>query len=486
VDSIRRPQKPRHLLVLILPTLLLTAAWFAVVSPPARAFTDTSGTPFVQAIDALAARGIVSGYGDGRFAPADPMTRVQFGKLIVLALRLPLQQTNTPFTDISKADSKDPLFQQYVAAIYAYGITQGTTPTTFSPWDRVVRAQGVTMAVRGLGSRAPLALKSVPSSYQSSWGTSFDSTHGPEARTAEYNGLLGGLDLTGGAADPWGALSRGEAAQIVWNLVKSAEVVHPTAGATCGGCHSTEQAAWSSPLDHHAASAADVLLNDGHNQAEGLPQAQGAAPNPEHPTPNECFVCHSPFEAAGFTVGDFVQPLNLGTDNGGPALPAGSWHLLTAADHWQATKCEVCHDPSSTNPYKLAKYNGDTGSYDSLSSAAPVSHVYSFTTKAFTDVPLTPGVSAQATTLCDSCHDPSDEGGDNPPQGLETYGPQGGDSRAYVTGSHQTLGCNDCHLLTHDFQPADPATTPSCQGSACHSVDRSKQGPGVVHINHLG
>ncbi|MCL4367596.1 MAG: S-layer homology domain-containing protein, partial [Actinobacteria bacterium] len=261
---------------------------------------------------------------------------------------------------------------------------------------------------------------------------------------------------------------------LQWNV--SSQPNH-VAGANCAQCHSTEQAAWVSPPDKHAASATDVLLNTEHNQAEGLPPANG---NPA----NDCLLCHSPFQAKNFTIGDFVQPLNAGTNNGGPLLPDGSWSLQAAAGNWQATKCEVCHDPTAGNSKKLAKYDGDTGTYQDVTTGSPVSHVFSFTTKTYADVPVTAGLPAAVTTLCDSCHDPADQGGDDPPTGSEAYGQQGGDSRAFVTESHAGLGCNDCHR-THDFAPADPSTTPSCKGSSCHDVDRSTQAPGVVHVNHL-
>jgi hypothetical protein len=237
------------------------------------------------------------------------------------------------------------------------------------------------------------------------------------------------------------------------------------AGADCAKCHSAEQAAWASSQDKHAASPADVLLNTEHNQAEGLPPANG---NPA----NDCLLCHSAFQAKAMTVGDFVQPLNAGTNNKGPSLPEGSWKLTAAVSQWQATKCEVCHDPTSTSPKKLAKYDGNTATYQDVSAGKPVSHVFSLEKLTYTDVPVSAGLAATATTLCDSCHDPADQGGDEPPAGMAAYGKQGGDSRAYVTEGH-------------DFQPVDPTTTATCKVAGCHALDRSSQGPGVVHVNHL-
>jgi hypothetical protein len=239
--------------------------------------------------------------------------------------------------------------------------------------------------------------------------------------------------------------------------------------AACGSCHLVQQKLWASSNNLHALSAADVLTNVDHNTAELLN--------------NNCVKCHSSFQVP-LGVAHFVTPVDQ------IGKPAGTWAVLNSSD-WQATKCEVCHDPTSTNIDKLAKYGSVldgpwAASYTKISDLAaayqtvidPTGAVSTFT---YSDQAT---LAVQATKLCNSCHDPADQGGDpNIIAGGIDYGPQGGDSRAYVTTSHQGMGCIDCHT-THDFTPVLPETTPSCGGVGCHPIKAGAL-PGKVHVNHL-
>ena len=75
-------------------------------------------------------------------------------------------------------------------------------------------------------------------------------------------------------------------------------------------------------------------------------------------------------------------------------------------------------------------------------------------------------------------------------KGSVDYGPQGGDSRSFVTSDHASLGCTDCHK-THDFTPIeDPRTDARCSGAGCHVAGGPATLGGVtaplaVHTNHL-
>jgi hypothetical protein len=248
---------------------------------------------------------------------------------------------------------------------------------------------------------------------------------------------------------------------------KSDTVSDPhVANANCGSCHTTEMSLWSSAADLHALSAADVLTNVDHNTTELLN--------------DDCLKCHSIFQ---YTLGvaHFVTPVDtIGS-------PAGTWTAMNAAD-WQATKCEVCHNPSATNKDKLAKYgsvldgqwNADYSSVSDLPDAYQKVLNMSTSTISTYVYPDQTILSVQATKLCNSCHDPADQGGD--PEvviGGVNFGPQGGDSRSFVAKNHQGFGCIDCHD-SHTFQPVDPKSTVACRG--CHSLGNAT---GKVHINHM-
>lgn len=249
--------------------------------------------------------------------------------------------------------------------------------------------------------------------------------------------------------------------------------IHPGAGAVCSQCHGPEAAAWKSPLDLHSADATAVLTNTDHNSAELLTDS--------------CIKCHSAFQYP-YGVASMVTPIDQ----------TGPWSLLAGASTWQATKCEVCHDANSTAPDKLAKYgawlDGDfQRSYIALASALPTASVHVFAGASYgsADYADQTTVTTQATRLCDSCHDPDDQGGDPSfVKGAKDYGPQGGDSRAYVTAHHAGFACIDCHP-DHTFRPIeDPRTVAACNGTGCHTaagplVIGSVTDPGVVHINHI-
>jgi hypothetical protein len=160
---------------------------------------------------------IVGGYPDDTFRPANPLWRAQFAKMIIGTLGLPCSESDvSPFADVEDGGPDTLYPDNFIAVAYAFGITYGTSPATFSPYRNITRAQVVTMVVRAMDSIHPTTLAAPPESYRATWGD-FDPTHGTSTRRAEYNGLLDGLPVT--ELDPWGDMSRGEVAQILYNVL---------------------------------------------------------------------------------------------------------------------------------------------------------------------------------------------------------------------------------------------------------------------------
>ncbi|QDP99332.1 S-layer homology domain-containing protein [Lysinibacillus fusiformis] len=96
------------------------------------------------AIAALANAGIISG-SNGYFYPTKNITRGQMSKMIVKGFDLPIaDNTNIPFTDVIAGSEYEP----YIQTLYANHITKGTTPTTFGPQNNVKRSQLATFVVR--------------------------------------------------------------------------------------------------------------------------------------------------------------------------------------------------------------------------------------------------------------------------------------------------------------------------------------------------
>lgn len=190
-------------------------------------FADVSADhPHYGAIHAIAGAGIVEGYktdaGDvtPSFGPADNLFRAQFAKMISLALSLEIVAgADTPFTDLGERETGNPYPHDFVAAAFSRGIVKGLTTNTFGTYDKVTRAQVVTMVVRAAQMITPAALSEAPETFSATWGT-FSTDHQDNARIAEYNGLLTGLDLQGMAADPWEPMTRAETAQVIANLLE--------------------------------------------------------------------------------------------------------------------------------------------------------------------------------------------------------------------------------------------------------------------------
>jgi hypothetical protein len=193
--------------------------------PPPPAFTDVPDThPHHDAILAMAVAGVVDGYlepgGARTFRPDALVWRQQFAKMIAEALEIPVSENDIcPFPDVHVSGAVSLYPDNYVAAVAARGITRGTSvdPPLFSPWREISRAQVLTMVVRAARSELPGRLAEPPGSFVGILPAN-DPTHGENVRWGESNGLLDGVPLAGW--DLWDPASRGEVAQILWNLTR--------------------------------------------------------------------------------------------------------------------------------------------------------------------------------------------------------------------------------------------------------------------------
>ncbi|MFD1953929.1 S-layer homology domain-containing protein [Paenibacillus thailandensis] len=140
---------------------LLVFAIFATVMAPQLYAAETNGTDAgavslsdidssyaKQEITALVNEGIISGFEDGTFKPAESMTRAQLAKVIVLAMGLEEDaETANIFTDVKEGV----WYAGYVGALVKSGITQGTSATTFSPGNTVTREELAVFFIRAFG-----------------------------------------------------------------------------------------------------------------------------------------------------------------------------------------------------------------------------------------------------------------------------------------------------------------------------------------------
>jgi hypothetical protein len=202
-------------------------ALVGIGDPPQQpTFPDVSAShPYFTAISGMAARDIIVGYPDGDFGPADLVIRQQFAKMIVKTLGLTVTGYEvSPFVDVLPGTDADPFYPlKYVAVCAHNSITKGVDATHFNPYANISRQQVITMVVRAADKVATGTLAKVPAD----WGGQLsyaDPTHGLNVKKAEYNGLLAGIRAslaTPGLAgwNTGGNATRGEVAQILWNLL---------------------------------------------------------------------------------------------------------------------------------------------------------------------------------------------------------------------------------------------------------------------------
>ena len=180
------------------------------------AFTDTAASPYGTAIESLAAEGIVSGFEDHTFRPNVTVKRQQFAKMIVKTMGYPVTGSEVcPYTDVAAQIGTDPLYpSKYVAVCASVGITKGTSATTFNATGDITRQQLMSMVARAAGLTGP------PAQYSAPFSAAQFSTneHYLNACKAAVAGLLDGLVGIGPAYDFTAPATRGECAQILYNL----------------------------------------------------------------------------------------------------------------------------------------------------------------------------------------------------------------------------------------------------------------------------
>jgi alpha-tubulin suppressor-like RCC1 family protein len=184
--------------------------------PSERRFSDVAGSPYETAINDLSSQGVITGFEDGTFRPNATVTRQQFAKMIVKVWNYPVTGAEVcPFTDVAAQIGTDPFYpSKYVAVCAANGITLGKTATTFDPYSNITRQQLITMVVRVADPDDP------PDGYQPNFIPQQFSLneHYLNGRKAAYEGFLEGLVGVGSLYDFRDPASRGECAQILYNL----------------------------------------------------------------------------------------------------------------------------------------------------------------------------------------------------------------------------------------------------------------------------
>lgn len=184
--------------------LTLAMSSFVAMTTSAATFADVADTAsYAEAVNALAALGAIAGTGDGTFKPDDNITRAEAATMVVAALNLSADAQNagttSKFTDVN---TQAKWAVGYVNVGVAQNYISGTSATTFNPLDNVTYAQMLTMLTRILGyGDFAVSRGGYPDGYVTS---------------ASIAGIVKGV-----AAGNEEAITRAQAAQLIWNAVQA-------------------------------------------------------------------------------------------------------------------------------------------------------------------------------------------------------------------------------------------------------------------------
>ncbi len=193
----------------------------AQVVTPGLTFGDTNDHANRTAIEALAARGIINGMGDGTFGPDKTMTRAQFAAIVVRGLGLP-QKAVTVFEDVKTGDWHAP----YVGSAYTYGIVNGRSADTFDPNGTITRQEAALMVARaaklcGMDTEMDtMAVRDVLAQF-----TDYVTTAQWAREGLAFCYQEGILDDSALEIQPKTAILRYEIAQMLYNLLGSAQLL---------------------------------------------------------------------------------------------------------------------------------------------------------------------------------------------------------------------------------------------------------------------
>jgi len=207
---------------------------------PGVTFSDISGADCEAAVEALASRGIITGMGDGIFAPEETMTRAQFTAIVTRALGIAPEGAMASAdayplagvgdyglaSDIFDDISRDAWYVHYVGIGSAYGLVQGVGEGRFNPEGTISRQEAAVLISRAAAlcgmdtERGEASIRDVLAQFSDyrtagEWATL--------ALTFCYDtGILNQDDLE---IEPLRPIIRGEIAQMIFNLLEAAKLL---------------------------------------------------------------------------------------------------------------------------------------------------------------------------------------------------------------------------------------------------------------------
>jgi len=115
------------------------------IPTPPPLFSDLNGFDWAaDSIQYLVEKGVISGYGDRTFRPAQDVAREEFVKMLVTGFSLQDDTAACSFSDVAQTD----WFYPYVAVAQKYGIVKGVSDTEFGVGQNISRQDLCTVVYR--------------------------------------------------------------------------------------------------------------------------------------------------------------------------------------------------------------------------------------------------------------------------------------------------------------------------------------------------
>ena len=204
------PQKKVLSLVLCVAVMLSV-----MVMGAGAAFSDQDKIENTEAVNMCTALNIIGGYPDGSYKPEGNIKRSEITKMICVALnggKEPNVSTNTTPTFSDVRGTNAAWAEGYIESCVAQGIISGVGGGRFSPNGNVTGTQLAKMLLVSLGYNA-----NTEGFVGNAWATNVNVI-------ASQKGLYEGLE----SMDTSAALTRDNAAQMVWNAMNAYEVEYKT------------------------------------------------------------------------------------------------------------------------------------------------------------------------------------------------------------------------------------------------------------------
>lgn len=191
------------------------------VTAAGATFTDLAGSPCRAAVEALASRSILTGRDAATFAPDASMTRAEFAAVVVRALGLTPQRRGL-FEDVSAGS----WYAGFVDTAAFYGIVNGKQAGRFVPAGTITRQEAAVMVARA-GALCGMQTDFDTAAIRDTLAQFTDYVQTAEwARQSLafcYQAQI--LDDAALEIRPTQAITRGEVAQMLYQLLEKAELL---------------------------------------------------------------------------------------------------------------------------------------------------------------------------------------------------------------------------------------------------------------------